>query len=166
MIPLQKVETIDKIPGVGEAAIKQKVLEYRRCVILAIVGATPTETPSLVRILSNGYLTSVKSWLDDALSTPEGRSGLRCLYRLLVIKSAYLSFVYFVLYYRWCRSATSPLIEYRKPTCDKVYREGFRYGKGDRLCRKTSPLQGNSKRIRDQRPSSANQGCVARVRKG
>jgi len=41
-------------------------------VLLAIVGATPTESPSLDRILSDGYLLTVKSWLEEALSSSEG----------------------------------------------------------------------------------------------
>jgi len=70
--PLQKVESIDKITGEASAEIKQKTLDYRRCIILAIVGATPTENPSLELVLSDGYLAAVKLWLDNVLSTPEG----------------------------------------------------------------------------------------------
>jgi len=69
---LQKVNSIDKVSGAAEPDIKQKTLDYRRCVLLAIVGATPTESPSLDRILSDGYLLTVKSWLEEALSSSEG----------------------------------------------------------------------------------------------
>ena len=72
VIVSQKVDSIDKIAGAAEAETKKKILDYRRCVLLAIVGATPTDSPSVNRILSDGYLTSVKSWLDDALSSSEG----------------------------------------------------------------------------------------------
>lgn len=73
-ILLQKLESVDKSLGSEEAEIGKKVLDYRRCVVLAIVGATPTESPSLGRILSDGYLASVKSWLDDIFRNSEGRS--------------------------------------------------------------------------------------------
>ena len=49
---------------------------YRRCLVLALVGRTPTETPSLVRIVSDGYLNFVKLWLDDVLATPQGMTRL------------------------------------------------------------------------------------------
>lgn len=58
--------------GELEDAQKSAVLEYRRCIILAIAGATPTSNAQLVQILTNGFLDSVKSWLDDILSGSVG----------------------------------------------------------------------------------------------
>jgi len=41
---------------------------------LAVVGATPPESPSLQRLLEKGYLDAVKNWLDDVLSGSIGKS--------------------------------------------------------------------------------------------
>ena len=79
---LQKVNSIDKVSGAAEPGIKQKTLDYRRCVLLAIVGATPTESPSLDRILSDGYLLTVKTWLEEALSSSEGMFCIASVGRL------------------------------------------------------------------------------------
>jgi hypothetical protein len=42
--------------------------------ILAIVGATPETNPALPRILSDGYLAVVKTWLDDILKGSVGKT--------------------------------------------------------------------------------------------
>ena len=51
---------------------KKAVLAQRRCIILAIVGSTPSNNYSLARILQNGFLSKVKSWLDDILNGSVG----------------------------------------------------------------------------------------------
>jgi hypothetical protein len=71
----QKVENTDKIfVGTVDPELKKQTLRYRRCIVLAVVGGTPIETPSLSRLVVNGYLDSVKLWLDEILSMPEGAS--------------------------------------------------------------------------------------------
>jgi hypothetical protein len=56
----------DSITGDNET--KKAILAQRRCIILAFVGATPSSNSSLARVLQNGFLSTVKSWLDDILS--------------------------------------------------------------------------------------------------
>jgi hypothetical protein len=58
--------------GTSDLELKKQTLRYRRCVLLAIVGGTPIESQSLARIVADGYLNSVKIWLDEILATPEG----------------------------------------------------------------------------------------------
>jgi hypothetical protein len=70
----QKVENTDKIVGTVDPELKKQTLRYRRCIVLAVVGGTPIEAPSLARLVVNGYLDSVKLWLDEILSMPEGVS--------------------------------------------------------------------------------------------
>ena len=60
-------DSIEKIPGDVDER-KKSILAQRRCIILAIVGSTPPTNYSLARILQNGFLSTVKSWLDDILS--------------------------------------------------------------------------------------------------
>jgi hypothetical protein len=69
---LQKAESSEKIPGASDE-IKKAVLEQRRAIILAIVGATPDSSPSLERVLSNDYLSGVKDWLDQVLDGSVGK---------------------------------------------------------------------------------------------
>eukprot|EP00594_Rhizosolenia_setigera_P007953 CAMPEP_0178969600 /NCGR_PEP_ID=MMETSP0789-20121207/18968_1 /TAXON_ID=3005 /ORGANISM="Rhizosolenia setigera, Strain CCMP 1694" /LENGTH=49 /DNA_ID= /DNA_START= /DNA_END= /DNA_ORIENTATION= len=40
-------------------------IEMRRAILLTIVGATPTESRTLKNIMEEGYLFTVKSWLED-----------------------------------------------------------------------------------------------------
>ena len=65
-------QTIENIPGVAEISNKVAALEQRRCVLLAILAATPSNNESLHRILSNGLLTSLRPWLDDILTGTVG----------------------------------------------------------------------------------------------
>ena len=67
----QKAESTEKVPASTDD-LKKAALEQRRCILLAIVGATPGSSPSLERVLSDGYLSSVKSWLDDILTGSVG----------------------------------------------------------------------------------------------
>lgn len=67
----QKAESLTKIP-VPTDDMKKVVLEQRRCIILGLVGSTPSASPSIERILASGYLDYVKVWLDDILS---GKAG-------------------------------------------------------------------------------------------
>jgi hypothetical protein len=74
----QKLGSADAIVGTPDLELKKQTLRYRRCLLLAIVGGTPTESPSLSRIVADGYLNSVKIWLDEILSTPEGTEEFIC----------------------------------------------------------------------------------------
>jgi hypothetical protein len=69
---LQKAESSEKIPAASDE-IKKGVLEQRRAIILAIIGATPDSSPSLERVLSNDYLSGVKVWLDQVLDGSVGK---------------------------------------------------------------------------------------------
>ena len=52
----------------GDIETKKIVLSQRRCIILAIVGGTPSSNISIHKILQNGFLSTVKSWMNDALN--------------------------------------------------------------------------------------------------
>ena len=61
--------------------MKEKTLVQRRAVILAIIGATPSDSPALKGILNDGLLFSIKSWLDEILNL--GLGGVDLLLHLL-----------------------------------------------------------------------------------
>lgn len=67
----QKASGVAAVPGSDDAR-KKVVLELRRVLILALVGATPKSNPSLDPILEAGYLQEVNRWLDDILSGSVG----------------------------------------------------------------------------------------------
>ena len=67
----QLASSLDSVPG-GDLDIKKVTLVSRRCIILALVASTPSENSSLEVILKNGYLNTVKLWMDDILSGSEG----------------------------------------------------------------------------------------------
>ena len=69
---IQKAENIEKIPA-ATLELKKATIEQRRCILLALAGATPKTSPSLSRILANGYLVTVKSWLNDILNGSVGK---------------------------------------------------------------------------------------------
>jgi hypothetical protein len=73
---LQKAKSFEKIPAASDE-IKKAVLEQRRAIILAIIGATPENSPSLDRVLSNDYLSGVKVWLDQVLDGSVGELRVR-----------------------------------------------------------------------------------------
>jgi hypothetical protein len=52
----------------GDSETRKAILAQRRCIILAFVGATPSSNSSLARVLQNGFLSTVKTWLDDILN--------------------------------------------------------------------------------------------------
>ena len=56
--------------AVSDSPTKPRVLEQRRCLLLAVTGSTAEtipRSPTLKRILEAGFLVEVKSWLDDIL---------------------------------------------------------------------------------------------------
>jgi hypothetical protein len=58
---------------------KKAILSQRRCIILAIVGATPSNNNTLASVLQNGFLSTVKSWLDNILGGSVGELALSFL---------------------------------------------------------------------------------------
>jgi len=71
----------ENVSGGLDMLHKARVIEMRRCILLAIVGSTSSSSASLQRILKNGYLIVVKSWLDDILNSAVG--GVDLLLHLL-----------------------------------------------------------------------------------
>jgi len=53
---------------------KNRILVYRRCVLLTVLGSTPESL--VVNLIAKGYLNYVKSWLDDILSNSVGGNDL------------------------------------------------------------------------------------------
>ena len=70
-------DSASDVPGDNDT--QNAILAQRRCIILAIVGATPSSNSSMALILQSGFLSSAKSWLDDILDGTvgefRGRSG-------------------------------------------------------------------------------------------
>mmetsp|Transcript_25460 Transcript_25460/g.47448 ORF Transcript_25460/g.47448 Transcript_25460/m.47448 type:complete len:872 (-) Transcript_25460:2332-4947(-) len=77
---LQMASSLDSVPG-DDPEKKKAILISRRCIILALVGATPTSNSSLDVILQNGYLSTVKQWMDAILNGSVG--GVDLLLHLL-----------------------------------------------------------------------------------
>eukprot|EP00934_Nitzschia_sp_Nitz4_P008153 Nitzschia sp. Nitz4//scaffold407_size10208//8033//9521//NITZ4_009082-RA/size10208-augustus-gene-0.3-mRNA-1//1//CDS//3329551138//8143//frame0 len=65
----------------GDHESKVAILTQRRCVILAVVGATPPGSSALPHIMRAGFVGSVKAWLDDILNGSIG--GVDLLLHLL-----------------------------------------------------------------------------------
>jgi hypothetical protein len=65
---------IDQVP-------KEKILVYRRAILLLIVGCTPRDNEALQHILQNSFLFEVKRWLEDILNKNVG--GVDLLLHLL-----------------------------------------------------------------------------------
>ena len=64
-------DNLDSISG-DLVESKKAILAQRRCIILAIVGATSSNNITLASVLQNGFLSTVKSWLDDILGGSVG----------------------------------------------------------------------------------------------
>lgn len=56
----------------GDSDEQKAVLAQRRGIILVIIGSTASSNDSLTQILENGFLKTVKSWLDEILSGSVG----------------------------------------------------------------------------------------------
>jgi hypothetical protein len=76
--------------NIPDPQTKSRVLEQRRCLLLATVGATAEDSSNnstLKSILNAGFLVHVKSWLDDILAgtigTSFGFSSAQSLYLTL-----------------------------------------------------------------------------------
>lgn len=57
-----------KIPGELDLDRKRAAAEHRRCILLALLACTSPNNPTLKKLLANGLLNTVKSWLDDILN--------------------------------------------------------------------------------------------------
>jgi hypothetical protein len=77
---LQKAERVDDIQALAVES-KTAILVQRRCLLLVLVGSTNESSASVTQILSRGYLSSVKKWLDDILAGSIG--GIDLLLHLL-----------------------------------------------------------------------------------
>ena len=56
----------------GDSDVQKAVLAQRRGIILVIIGSTASSNDSLTQILENGFLKTVKSWLDEILNGSVG----------------------------------------------------------------------------------------------
>lgn len=56
----------------GDSAAQKAVLAQRRSIILVIIGSTTSSNDSLTQVLENGFLKTVKSWLDEILNGSVG----------------------------------------------------------------------------------------------
>ena len=65
----QRVANVNGIPENIDPALRIKALECRRSILLAIVRGTHPDSTSLASIVSGGFLTEVKRWLDDTLAS-------------------------------------------------------------------------------------------------
>ena len=108
----QRVQISDSFLGSVDTTFKQKIIDYRRCIVLAVVGCTQTESTSLASVVLDGYLCSVKVWLDDILSPPLGM--------LLVAANSSTNIFYLrntvSFLNRFCWYASTCAIEYYKFT--------------------------------------------------
>jgi hypothetical protein len=52
----------------------KKILSQRRSIILSIIGSTPSSNDVLSQVLQNGFLATIKSWLDEVLNGSIGES--------------------------------------------------------------------------------------------
>jgi RNA recognition motif. (a.k.a. RRM, RBD, or RNP domain) len=69
-------KSTENIPGTLDNAAKVAALEQRRCILLAILSATPSNNDPLQKLLSLGLLTSLRPWLDDILNGTVGSVDL------------------------------------------------------------------------------------------
>lgn len=55
------------------SGVTKEVLEFRRCIVIAVVGSTPVESASVRAVLDGGYLDHVKTWYDQILHGKVGK---------------------------------------------------------------------------------------------
>lgn len=61
-------EDVLKIPGELDLDRKRAAAEYRRCILLLLLASTSPNNPTLKKLLADGLLATIKSWLDDTLN--------------------------------------------------------------------------------------------------
>jgi hypothetical protein len=64
---------MEKIGPDSDEQKKNRMIQ-RRTILLAVVAGTPADSPTLSRIIDEGYLSAVKIWLDDVLQNSVGES--------------------------------------------------------------------------------------------
>lgn len=79
--PRQMASNIENPNGTLSDEVRSNILAQRRCILLALIGSTPSTSFVVRGILESGYLVVVKSWLDDILN--KGLGGLDLLLHLL-----------------------------------------------------------------------------------
>lgn len=57
-----------QIPGELDLDRKRAAAEHRRCILLGLLAGSSPNNPTLKKLLSDGLLVTVKSWLDDILA--------------------------------------------------------------------------------------------------
>ena len=82
-------DNLDSISG-DLVESKKAILAQRRCIILAVVGATLSSNITLANVLQIGFLSTVKSWLDDILGGSVGELVVSFLRLAVVNLSQYL----------------------------------------------------------------------------
>ena len=82
-------DNLDSISG-DLVESKKAILAQRRCIILAVVGATLSSNITLANVLQIGFLSTVKSWLDDILGGSVGELVVSLLRLAVVNLSQYL----------------------------------------------------------------------------
>ena len=69
------------IPGNIDLEAKAAMLAQRRAVLLSVVGSTPASNDAVTSVLNDGFLVTIKAWLDDILNSVVG--GVDLLLHLL-----------------------------------------------------------------------------------
>jgi len=62
-----------QIPGELDLDRKRAAAEHRRCILLGLLAGSSPNNPTLKKLLSDGLLVTVKSWLDDILGGAIGK---------------------------------------------------------------------------------------------
>lgn len=65
-----------QIPGELDLDRKRAAAEHRRCILLGLLAGSSPNNPTLKKLLSDGLLVTVKSWLDDILAGAIGSVDL------------------------------------------------------------------------------------------
>lgn len=74
--PFQMASGVLDIPGNIDLEAKAAMLSQRRCILLAMLDATPASNGVVSTILHNGLLLDIKPWLDDILNNMVGGMDL------------------------------------------------------------------------------------------
>ena len=69
------------IPGNIDLEAKAAMLAQRRAVLLSVIGSTPASNEAVATVLNDGFIGTIKAWLDDVLNSVVG--GVDLLLHLL-----------------------------------------------------------------------------------
>ena len=95
----QRVHISDSTAATADPTFKKKIIDYRRCIVLAVVGSTPIESSALASVALDGYISNIKEWLDDILSPPLGML-YRCTMSMRTDQRQYPSHIFHII--RFC----------------------------------------------------------------